>query len=46
MKVICKIDCGNSPKMKIIRDLNIAFGEGDLDTISKCVAGDVFWNRI
>ena len=46
MKTVCKIDCGNSPKMEIIRDLNIAFGMGGVDFISKTVSENVFWNRV
>ena len=39
-------NCGNSPKMQFIRDLNIAFAEKNLENILTCVTDDIVWDIV
>ena len=45
-KITVKEDCGNAPKKLILKDLNIAFVEGNIDFIANNISDDFAWNRI
>ena len=38
--------CGNAPKKEFLRDVNIAFAEGNVAFIKASVADDIIWNMI
>ncbi len=44
VKVTCKEDCGNSPRKMLLRDLNIAFANGDVTTLLAYVAENIQWD--
>ncbi len=44
--VVVDVGCGNSPRMALVRDLNIAFATGDLDAILLWLDDDVTWNLV
>ncbi|WP_332699450.1 nuclear transport factor 2 family protein [Halalkalibacter lacteus] len=46
IKIICVEDCGNSPKKKLLKELNIAFAENDIGFIMENITEDVYWNLI
>lgn len=46
MKVNCKEDCGNAPLKEKLRDLNIAFGKGDVPAISDQLTDDIEWEMV
>ena len=39
-------DCGNSPKMSLLKEFNIAFIEGDTETILNHVTEDISWELV
>ncbi|WP_129113585.1 nuclear transport factor 2 family protein [Halegenticoccus tardaugens] len=39
-------ECGNAPKKRVLRDLNIAFAENDAEFILDTVADDVKWTTV
>lgn len=39
-------DCGNAPKKLLLRDFNIAFANGDVDTLLDNVSDDVCWTMV
>lgn len=39
-------DCDNSPKKAFLKDFNIAFMTGDVDTILKSVSTDIEWEMV
>jgi hypothetical protein len=41
MKIITKTNCGNSPKMEVLKNLTIAIAEKDHNFISDCISEDV-----
>jgi len=45
-KIISSPNCGNSPKMEFLKEFNIAFAKGDIESISECVTDDIVWNKI
>lgn len=45
-KVTVDINCGNSPKMAFLRDVNIAFAEMNLDYLSDAISDDVEWDKV
>lgn len=45
-KIISSPNCGNSPKMKFIKEFNIAFAKGNLEFLMKNVTDDIVWNII
>lgn len=44
LNIVRSPDCGNSPKNKLLEDLEISFARGDLDFILASVSEDVQWN--
>jgi hypothetical protein len=45
-KIISSPNCGNSPKMEFLKKFNIAFAEGNIEFLTKCVAAEIVWNII
>ncbi|OWW23366.1 DNA-binding protein [Zobellia sp. OII3] len=45
-KIISSTNCGNSPKMEFIKQLNIAFAEGNVAFLTENVTDDIVWNII
>jgi hypothetical protein len=45
-KVLCEIDCENSPRATMLRDFNIAFASGDGETILAQMSDDIRWEMI
>lgn len=45
-KIISSSNCGNSPKMKFIKEFNIAFAKGNLEFLMENVTDDIVWNII
>lgn len=46
LKVICPVDCGNAPKKKILKELNIALAKKDTDLIVGYINDEILWNII
>lgn len=46
MKVNCKEDCGNAPLKGMLRDFNIAFGKGDVESIAEKLTDDIVWEMV
>lgn len=46
MKITCKENCGNAPRKLLLKNLNIAFAEGDVSVIKANVTNDVLWDII
>ncbi|WP_461177992.1 nuclear transport factor 2 family protein [Virgibacillus ainsalahensis] len=46
IKIICREDCGNSPRKKLLQEFNIAFVKNDTDFIINHIADDINWNMI
>jgi len=45
-KIISSPNCGNSPKMEFLKQLNIAFAEGNVAFLIENVTDDIVWNII
>ncbi len=45
-KLAIHADCGNSPKKLLLRDLNIAFAQANVQGILDCFTGDIRWQII
>lgn len=45
-KIISSPNCGNSPKMEFLKQLNIAFAKGDVAFLTENVTDDIVWNII
>lgn len=45
-KITIQTDCGNSPKMTFLKELNIAFANGDIDDILNRVSDDITWELV
>lgn len=46
VQVHCPIDCGNAPRKQVLRDLNIAFAQGDVDAVLDMVRDNIVWNIV
>ncbi len=46
MKITCKPDCGNAPKMELIRQLSIALASVDVARVSEIITDNVTWNIV
>ncbi len=44
--VVVEIGCGNSPRMALIRDFNIAMATGDAEAVLAWLDDDVVWNLV
>ena len=45
-KIISSSNCGNSPKVEFLKDLNIAFAKGDVKFRTENVSDEIVWNII
>ncbi|WP_215222631.1 nuclear transport factor 2 family protein [Echinicola shivajiensis] len=45
-KIISSPNCGNSPKMELIKKLNIAFAKGNVEFITESVTDEIVWEII
>ncbi|PZD76575.1 nuclear transport factor 2 family protein [Mesonia sp. K7] len=43
-KIIFSPNCGNSPKMEFLKQLNIEFAKGNLTFLIESVTDDIVWN--
>lgn len=46
VKIAVSEDCGNSPKKLFLKQLNIAFAEGDIAFITDSVSDDISWSMV
>lgn len=46
MKVNCPVDCGNSPKMALVKELTILFASYKLEELEQYFADDIVWNLV
>lgn len=45
-KITVGPDCGNSPKMTFVKDFNVAFAKGDLETVLQRITDDITWEMV
>ena len=45
-KIVSSPNCGNSPKMEFLKELNIAFAKGNMELITESVTDEIVWNII
>lgn len=45
-KITIHADCGDAPKKQLLRDLNIAFANADVEAIMAVLADDIHWRII
>lgn len=45
-KIVSSPNCGNSPKMELLKEFNIAFAKGNVEYIIESVTDDIVWNII
>lgn len=43
-KIIASPNCGNSPKMKFLKEFNIAFAKGNVEFIIESVTDEIIWD--
>ncbi|WP_017446878.1 nuclear transport factor 2 family protein [Gayadomonas joobiniege] len=43
-KIVSTPNCGNSPKMELITQFNIAFAKADIEFLTEHVTDDIEWN--
>ncbi|MBK6265153.1 nuclear transport factor 2 family protein [Marivirga sp. S37H4] len=46
MKITCKEDCENAPKKLLLKELNIAFGKGNVESILSQLTDDIIWEMV
>ena len=46
INITINADCGNAPKKRLLRDLNIAFAHTDVDGILEYFTDDILWEII
>jgi len=46
VKIVVNEDCGNSPRKSFLKDLNIAFAEGNISFVSDHVTEEIVWNIV
>ncbi|CAM1363286.1 conserved hypothetical protein [Tenacibaculum litoreum] len=46
LKIISSPSCGNSPKMTLLKEFNIALAKGDLEFLTESVTDEIVWNII
>lgn len=44
--IVSPVDCGNSPKIKFLKELNVAFAKKDSTFIAEHFSEDVHWNIV
>lgn len=45
-KITIGDDCGNAPKKKFLKEINIAFAKGNSDFLTESVTDEIVWNII
>ncbi len=45
-KITVNSDCGNAPKISLLKNFNIAFAKGDPEFIIKHVSDDIKWTMV
>ncbi|MBN1986014.1 MAG: nuclear transport factor 2 family protein [Prolixibacteraceae bacterium] len=45
-KIIVEEDCGNSPRKHLLKELNIAFAQGNTEKIISYVTDDIVWESV
>ena len=45
-KITVSPDCGNAPKKEFLKEINIAFAQGNLDFLTESVTDKIVWNII
>ena len=45
-RIICEINCGNSPRAAMVRDFNIAFATGDAAAILAQMSDNLRWEMV
>ncbi len=43
VKIVCSLDCRNSPRKQFLKDFNIAFAQGNSIFMAEHVAEDIHW---
>jgi hypothetical protein len=46
VKIFVGRDCGSTPRKRFLKDLNIAFAEGDISYISNRISDDISWHLV
>jgi limonene-1,2-epoxide hydrolase len=46
MKITCKQDCGNAPLKELLKAFTIAFGKGDVESITNKLTQDIRWEMV
>jgi hypothetical protein len=46
VKIIVKSNCGNAPKIEFLKEINIAFVEGNSDFLIESVTDNIVWKII
>ena len=46
VKVHLHTDCGNAPKKILLREINIAFAQGDVNVLTEKTTDDVCWDLV
>lgn len=44
--ITVKPDCGNAPKMAVLRDMIVGFAQADVDAILAPMSDDIVWNLV
>ncbi len=45
-KIVSSPNCGNSPKMELLKEFNVAFAKGNVKFITESVTDDIVWTII
>ncbi|MGG6230459.1 nuclear transport factor 2 family protein [Tenacibaculum sp. SDUM215027] len=46
VKIISSPNCGNSPKMTLLKEFNIAFANGNMEFLTENVTDDIVWSIV
>jgi|HigsolmetaAR203D_1030402.scaffolds.fasta_scaffold01307_15 hypothetical protein len=46
VKLVCREDCGNAPRKKLLLEWNVALVNGDFDFLLRHVTDTVVWDRV
>ena len=46
MQISVDADCGNAPKMRLLRDVTVAYAEQNKNFLLSCMADNIEWTRI
>jgi hypothetical protein len=45
-RIICAVDCGNSPKRSLLKDFGTALGRGNQAAVLKRLTDDILWEWV